>query len=169
MFSWRLRSLRVSFVIAKLCLVAIAFVFGMVGRAEADNKRHDCRASLATLVSMIDAKPQTDLAQIAPNGDLNIMLRTAAGGYEIGFHCNAQSQWVTVQYDGRLPTNDWFNTVVQVGSIAQDWKPETLESAARRCHHDALISTTGYRSPSGLECWVNDKRSMIAVWPQNAN
>jgi hypothetical protein len=67
-----------------------------------------------------------------------------------------------------MPPDIWFYTVVRIGAAVQGWKPEELERAARKCHHDASISSGGYKSPPGLECWADLTRTMITLWPPGA-
>jgi hypothetical protein len=55
--------------------------------------------------------------------------------------------------------------ILSLGAALQGWKSEDLDRAVRKCHHDAAIKKDGYFSPLGLECWVSDNKSLVAVWP----
>ncbi|MGL3210745.1 hypothetical protein [Bradyrhizobium sp. BR 1433] len=142
--------------------VGLAFS-GLTEPARADY----CHDWLATLSRTIDMNLDTN---VGTGSGLHVAMHTQAKGYEVILHCKSEvlPKWITISTPAMSPPDDWFYTIARIGVALQGWKAEELDKALRKCHHDAAIKSDGYRSPPGLECWVSDKKSMVAVWPPGA-
>lgn len=146
--------------IAKSGLLVATIVICLTTTARAEY----CRDWLASLVRTGDMKPDMNFGEAK---GLHVRMFTQAKNYEVVLHCLEENvpKWITITAPSMIPPDDWYYTVVRIGALLQGWKSEELDRAVRKCHRDAAIKKDGFISPPGLECWVSDARSMIAVWP----